>query len=101
MMAPFQSRACKYNPGTQILNGKETRATSGNPFPAHPQFCPVQQNSGRGEGLIYNIPAVDFQIGGGKRQTATHPGRLYLFDRERIHSSQRFLSSGRIDSRFL
>jgi hypothetical protein len=50
------------NPRTLIQNGKETRATSGNPFPAHPQFCQIQQNSGRGEGLIYNIPSVYFQI---------------------------------------
>jgi hypothetical protein len=35
---------------------------AGNPFPAHPQFCQIQQNSARGEGLIYNIPAVDFQM---------------------------------------
>jgi hypothetical protein len=36
-------RACKYTPET-------------------PRFAWYKQNSGRGEGLIYNIPAPDFQI---------------------------------------
>ena len=46
------------------LSGTEQKpyATAGNPFPAHPQFAKYKQNSGRGEGLIYNIPAAYFQM---------------------------------------
>src|SRR5438477_1745238 len=35
---------------------------AGNPFPAHPQFARNKQNSGRGEGLIYSIPGLYFQM---------------------------------------
>src|SRR5579863_6657422 len=37
---------------------------AGNPFPAvkTPRFARYKQNSGRGEGLIYNIPEALFQM---------------------------------------
>jgi hypothetical protein len=56
-----------------ILNGKETRAMAGNPFPADDlrkglleqtltrSFARLQQKSGHGEGLIYNILRAVFQ----------------------------------------
>ena len=62
VMAPLGPGFASTNPETLILNGKETHATSGNPFPAHPQFCQIRAKVRRGEGLIYNIPAADFQI---------------------------------------
>jgi hypothetical protein len=42
---------------------KSNQATRREPLPGTPTVCSTyKQNSGRGEGLIYNIPAAVFQM---------------------------------------
>ena len=50
---------------------KSNQATRREPLPGTPAVClTYKQNSGRGEGLIYNIPAAVFQMKGDARGLA-------------------------------
>src|SRR5258708_22755893 len=62
MTALFRSRVCKYNPWIpDPETEKRPVPRPGTPSRHTRSFARCQQKTGRGEGLIYNIPSAYFQ----------------------------------------